>query len=177
MLTLVPTSASRSPANAEAPAVFNIVFAYDNLAAALWATEALDSFRAQLPDGAEPRLSPWSLATLENRACRAEATAEAVGADLIVVAISNRFSQLPISVEGWLRTVLAGRRKTSITVAAVFGDADLMDGADSLRLQTMQRLAEEHGCEFLAPGVTDTAWGVCARHALDEASVRESKIA
>jgi hypothetical protein len=159
MLPLVPAPASPSP---EAPAIINIIFVYDKISAALQATETLDSFRRQIPDGADPRLSPWSFSTLENPTYRAEAMAMAAQADLIVVAISNRIRRLPVSVENWLRASLTGRHSAKTTVAAVFGDADLPDGPDSPRLQTVQRLALEGGCEFIAPGVTETVLSAIA---------------
>jgi hypothetical protein len=176
MLTSAPAPIGPDRVNPAIPAVINIVVAYDNLSAALWAAEALGSVRAQLPAGAESRLSPWSFATMENPAYSAEATAAAVKADLIVLAISTPVSRLPIPAETWLRTCLAGRRKAKTAVAAVFGCPGSMDGADSLRLQTVQRLAADHGCEFFAPGVAAAAWGARARRALDEAGVRDAKI-
>ena len=129
----------------------NIILAYENLSAALWAAEAFTGLLRRSFEGQTTELSPWSFATLANPACRAQATDAATRADLIVIAASSGFKLLPAVVETWLGKCLSGPRRANGAVAAFFGHAHRPEAADSLRLQTVQRLAKEAGCQFLIP--------------------------
>jgi len=150
-----PFPAGPDHAEVETPFEINVILAYESLSAALWAAETLTGLLRRISGGAEPRLSPWSFSTLENPALRPHATAAAVAADLIVITTSSGFSVLPASVESWLGKSLAERRHATTAVAALFGQPNRPDRADSPRLQTVQRLARDAGCEFFAPQVTE----------------------
>jgi hypothetical protein len=54
-----------------------------------------------------------------------------------------------------LKSCLARQRSANAAVAALFGRRDSPDRADSLRLKTVQNLAEEAGCAFFNPWATD----------------------
>lgn len=134
-----------------------IVLAYENLSAALWAAEAFAGLLHQSPNSAKTQLIPWSFSTLSNPDSNMQATDAAAHADLIVIAASSNFRLLPAFVENWLCKCLSGRRGPHTAVAALFGRANCLERADSLRLQTVQRLAEKAGCRFFAPFTQKTA--------------------
>jgi hypothetical protein len=151
MHTSQPFPAGLDHADIETAAGMNVIVAYENLSSALWAAESLPGLFRQIPGGMKPRLSSWKFSTLQNLEDRALAIAAAVQADLIVITLSSGFRLLPASVESWLGKCLSGRRRANTAVAALFGRANLLDNADSPRLQTVQRLAKEAGCAFFCP--------------------------
>jgi hypothetical protein len=140
-----------------APCEMRVFLAYEDLAAALWATETLCGLRHRLPRRPELHSFPWSFSTLENPRYRAHTEALATQADLIVVAISNAFLPLPAPFESWLQTCLAGRRRADAAVAALMRRATLPAPADSPRLRTVRSLAERAGCDFFDPSVPEPA--------------------
>lgn len=159
MPTLLPFPAGTDRAaiatDAETPFAMNLVLAYENLSAALWATERLSGVLRSISQGGIPHLSPWSFSTLENPELREQATAAGFQADLLVVATSSVTQRLPAAVENWLGKCLSGRRSPATAVIAFLGCANLLDQADSPRLQTMRQLTEDAGCQFFSPSVTE----------------------
>jgi hypothetical protein len=139
------------------PEGVSIFMAYNNLSAALWATETLTGLFRQLPHSPEPHLSPQCFSTLEDPRFRAHATAVAVQANLIVVSISSELNRLPDFVESWLEKCLAAKRDTHATVVALFGRPGFPDPADSPRFRSMRCLAEQTGCTLFAPWLADEA--------------------
>ena len=150
-----PFLAQPVKADAELPPKIKIVLAYENLSAALWATEAFTVMLRQSPDGPKTQLIPWSFSTLSNPDFSAQATDVAAQADLIVIATSSNFRLLPAFLENWLGKCLSGKRGPQTAVAALFGRANRPERSDSMRLRAVQELAEKAGCRFLAPFVTD----------------------
>lgn len=132
----------------------HVFLAYQNLASALRATEALTALSRKDPDGVMVHLSPWSFATLENPQGRALAVNDMERAHLIVIAAWGAIPRLSTTIEDWLRACLAQRPENHSAVAAFFGRDDHPDGADSPRVRSVQRLAQEAGCAFFGPGVT-----------------------
>jgi hypothetical protein len=157
MSTFTQFLASLETPDGQIPGALSFFLAYENLSAALWAMETLTGLRGGISNRSEPRLSSWSFPTLENPKFRARATAVAVEADLIVIAISSGFGLLPAALEGWLRRCLAGQRSGNAAVVALVGRADFPDREDSLRLKTVQGMAREVGRLFFAPWVTEEA--------------------
>ena len=156
----IPFPAGPDRANAESPAVKNVIIAYENLSAALWAAEILPRLLRQILDGPKLRVTSWSFSNLENQEHREKATAAAGEADLIVIASSHGSRPLPEAVESWLEKCRFERRNANAAVAALSGRAHLPDSADAPRRQTVQRLAKETGCEFFAPCVTEAELSV-----------------
>ena len=156
MKTTVPPTASLDYADAPSDAAvdLHVLLAYENLAAALRATEMLATLSRKDPDGLAVQLSPWSFAALENSDWRAQAVPYAARAHLIVIAACGAVPRLSAAIEDWLQTCLAQPREDHLAVAALFHRHDRPDGGDSPRLRSVQRLAHEAGCAFFAPGVT-----------------------
>jgi hypothetical protein len=138
----------------------NVTLAYENLSAALWASETLNRLFCQIADGPEAHLSPWNFSTLEDSFLRVPATDAAIQSDLIVIALSSANHVLPASVATWLRNCLAQRRGAHTAVAALFAPSHSAHRPDATGIQTLQRLTEEAGCEFIASSVTERALSV-----------------
>lgn len=160
MHTPIPFPTGFASTDAGSPPEMTVVLAYENLSAALWASETLAGLIRQVPDEPPPRLLPWNFSTLGIPEHCAEATAAALRADLIVIATSSAPRLLPESIESWLGKCLADRPGGKAAVAALFRRADLPDRDDSPRLQTVQRLAREAGCEFFSPSVNEATLSV-----------------
>ena len=95
-------------------AMIDVVFAYENLSAALWATDILDGLIRRGPDGPRRHLSPWSFATLGDGHWCSLATAAAAHAHLIVIATSSEAKPLPPPVATWLERCLASPRTAQL---------------------------------------------------------------
>ena len=153
MHAFTPLNARSEIHDGAAPKLLKIILAYENLSAALWAAEAFKRLLHQNPENLETQLSPWSFSTLSDPNYIVQATDAAAEADLIVIAASSSFRLLPTFVEVWLKKGLQVRRSAHTAVAALFGCASRPDRPDSIRLQTVQRLAREAGCEFFTPTI------------------------
>lgn len=159
MHTPIPFPTGRGVAGFTTRAM-DVTLAYENLSAALWASETLTELFGRIADGPEPRFSPWNFSTLENPLLQARATAGALHSDLIVIAISSANRLLPASVEAWLGKCLAKRRGAHTAVAALFGPWNPPDRPDSLTLRSLQHLTREAGCELIVPSVNEPALSV-----------------
>lgn len=136
------------------PTDLHVFLAYENLAAALRASETLAVLGRREPDGLAVQLSPWSFSALEDPQLCAQAAPYAERAHLIVIAACGAVPRLSAAIEVWLRTCLVQSHEGHLAVAALFHCRDGPDDASSPRLRSVQRIAREAGCEFFAPGVT-----------------------
>lgn len=154
MMSTLVTSHDGIGAPSSAPADLHIFLAYENLAAALRASEALAVLRRREPDGLTVQLSPWSFSALEDPQLCAQAAPYVGRAHLIVIAACGAVPRLSATIEVWLRACLAQSHEDHLAVAALFHCRDGPDDANSPRLRSVQRIAYEAGCAFFAPGVT-----------------------
>ncbi len=137
------------------PTVLNVFLAYENLAAAFHASEQLTVMSRKDPAGLVIELSPWSFATLAESQWRSQAAAHVARAHLFVIAAYSAAPKLSLTIEAWLRSCLAQPREERVGVAALFHHSGGFDDANSPRLRCVQRIAQEAGCAFFAPGVRD----------------------
>jgi len=129
----------------------NVVIAYDGIAAAQQAVDALDALKLRVPDGAVTvRISTWWFGFLEDAEKLKKATAAAIEADVLVIA-ANIGLELPSSVKAWLQESLAKNRKSDVAVVALPGKRDRKDKPDPPHIQVVQRIAREAGALFFAP--------------------------
>ncbi len=135
----------------------NVALIYETLSAALWAVESLSRMPIRHLRFRRLRWTPVCFSKLEGYEYRDLATAATVRADLILVTTSGGSRTLPDYVERWLEDCLARRESAAATVATLFRAAEVPDGADSLRLQSVQRLAQKTGRGFVALGVDQPA--------------------
>ena len=142
------------------PTDLNVFLAYENLAAALRASESLAVLSRKDCDGLALKLSPWSFAALAEPQWRAQAATHVECVHLIVIAAYSAGARLPVAIEAWLQTCLAAVREDDLAVAALLHGSDGPDGAQSPRLRSVQRIAQEAGCAFFAPGLTGDLAGV-----------------
>lgn len=135
------------------PTDLNVLLAYENMAAALYASESLATITRQEPAGLVVKLSPWSFAALAEPQWRVEAVVQVRRAHLLVIAAWSAAPDLPVAIEVWLRSCLRQPRAEPQAVAALFRHGAAPDGARSPRLRSVRRIAQEAGCAFFAPGV------------------------
>jgi hypothetical protein len=135
---------------ADSSSELNVILAYENLSAALWAMETLTELLQQMSNRAEPRFSAWNFAKLRSAHYCAEATAAALGADLIMIAVANRETLLPSSVKSWLGRCLFHRCNANQAIAALYGRANFYERRPSPHSREIQSPASDPGCEFFA---------------------------
>lgn len=140
---------------AATPTDLHVFLAYENLASALHASESLAVLTRKEPDALAVKLSPWSFAALAEPQWRAQAAPHVEHAHLLVIAAWSAAPKLSATIEAWLRSCLVQPREQCLAVAALFYTSGGPDDADSPRLRSVQRIAQEAGCAFFAPGVRD----------------------
>jgi len=150
----------------------NVLLAYENVAAALWAADLLTNLLRADKDISGVTFSPRSFGMLGDPELVSRATAELVEADLIVVSCTSGLMELSRSVEKWLEVLLnqdAGGIKPA--VVAFLRCNDEYDKLSSPRIQTLRRIAAKAGCRFFAPFVTPEESEQTAGDALAHAEV------
>ena len=131
-------------------ATLNAVIAYGDVAAGQRAMRTLAHVTRKLGDEMELCPQPWRFEVLEDPACRALASADAVNADMLIISTSSE-SELPAAVESWITACLALKRGTSAAVVALLGSEVKPDELASPRFQFVQAAAREAGLDFFAP--------------------------
>jgi hypothetical protein len=158
MKTDALSAASPGQAHTHSSLEMHVVLAYENLSAALHATEVLTSVSRKDPDGLTMHLLPWSFARLESPEGRALAATDVERANLLVIAESDATPRLSAAIEHWLKTCLTRRREIRLAVAAISRPYDRPNGGDSPWLHGVRRIAQEAGCAFFAsPAVGELA--------------------
>lgn len=138
----------------------HVTLAYENLSAALWASETLPGLCRQFAPGSEPCFTTWNFSALGERSREAQVTAATRRADLIVIAFSDSHRPMPASVETWLQKGLAQRRGARPPIAALFGAAEPSGGSESSTLRALQGITKQAGSALLAPSVDEPALSV-----------------
>lgn len=154
MSTVVPPVAPSDFVGAPLPPVdLSVFLAYENLAAALFATDTLTALSRKDPDGLIVQLSPWSFSTLLDPLRRASAAPTVGQARLVVIAGGGALAALPGPMVEWLKFCLVQRGDDHPAIVAIFTRGNHPVRAESLRRRSVERLAQETGCAFFSPGV------------------------
>ena len=149
----VPALFEQHPFLASRRAPINVVVAYDGMAAAQNALDAIESLKRRDPPHALIiRVSTWCFRFLEDAGPLGRATAAAIEADVLVIAAGIE-SGLPQSVKGWLKASLAKNRKPDVSVVALLGRESGEDAPDSPRFQVVRRIARASGARLCLPQV------------------------
>jgi hypothetical protein len=138
----------------------HVAIIYETLSAALWAVESLSGLLSQLLDSRKLRVTSVSFSKLEVVDYRALATAASARAEVILLATSGESKTLPDFVVSWLEECLTCRESAVATVATLFRCAETPDGAESPRLQCVQRLAQKAGRGFFPLVMGDSTIGL-----------------
>lgn len=139
-----------------------VVIAYNDLPAGKHAMRVMVNLGKELGDDIEFQPFPWSFDLLSDVDWREVAASDAVKADMLIIATSDR-DPLPPAVGRWAETAISGKRGTTAAVVALFGPEGNPDRAGSSRLQAIQTAALRAGLDFFAPA---------PRRELDEAMAR-----
>ena len=134
----------------------NVLLAYENVSAALWASELITELLQIDPGAPGVTFSPRSFGMLGDPSWIHSTAAKWVEADLIVIACTSERMVLSRAVEKWLETLL-GNYSTDLikpAVVAYFRADEKYDDSSSPRLQAVQRIAAQAGCKFFAPFVS-----------------------
>ena len=130
--------------------VFNVVIAYDNVAAGQRAMRLLSYLRREHGESIRFQPQPWRFDLLGHPDWRQFAVADALKADLLIISASGG-SGLPTAIRSWITACFARKRGANAAVVGLCGSEGKMDDADSPRLQFLQSAAREAGLEFFAP--------------------------
>jgi hypothetical protein len=132
---------------------FSVVIVYENLAAGHRAMRLFTDLVEEHKGNLRFRPKPWRFDLLADPEWRQFAAADARRADLLIISTGND-SDLPASVQSWLRLCLA-QKSGGGGVVALFGTEGQMDSAESPRLRFLKQAAEEAGLDFFAPPAPD----------------------
>ena len=130
----------------------NVLIAYDDAPAGQRAMNILDNVDHRLDEPMNWYPLLWRFDLLEDPEWRVLATADALRADLLIIAASSQ-SDLPASVQDWIKDCLTQKHGTAAAVVALLGSAENLDEPDSPRIQFIKSAAARAGLDFFAPGV------------------------
>ena len=105
------------------PVKLRVAIAYSDRAAGRRAMNLLTRIRQHEPNGVHFRPTLWRVDLLEDPDWREKALADAVAADLLILATSASHS-LPACVDRWMSEVLSQRRGSSTAILVTFGADD-----------------------------------------------------
>lgn len=129
----------------------NVVVAYDGIAAAQNALDAIDSMKRRDPPASLiVHVSTWWFHLLDKPGPLSSATAAAIEADVLVISASIH-ARLPKSVKAWLQESLAKNRRSDVSVVALLGEEHRDSMPDSPRFQILQRIARASGARLCLP--------------------------
>ena len=146
--SLVEPNAAASPPGADV--TWGVVIVYDDLPAGKRAIDTLEGVSRQLSGTIPLHPSLWRFDLLEDPDWRAEATAKALPAGLVIISTSSK-GDLPAAVRDWVQGCLQLETKAPGALVALLGPADDSDSADSPRVEFLRIAAETAGCGFFAP--------------------------
>jgi len=131
---------------------FNVLIAYDDVAAALRAMRLFSYLEREHGEGLKLEAKCWRFDLLEDDAWLELAVEEGIKADLLILSASSK-SELPAAVQGWIKACLVLKRGSEAAVVGLFGTEEEMDQAAS-GLQFLRRATEKCGLVFFAPRPT-----------------------
>jgi hypothetical protein len=118
---LVDDTVSSQPAHEVVP--LKIAIVYDSVPAGRRAFSMVKRVTDQTGDSTQLVPAVWRFDLLDEPACRERATADAVAADLLILA-TEKPDALPSTVEKWVSDFLVRRHGTPATILAMWGVED-----------------------------------------------------
>jgi len=152
-----------SAVRANSRPIFQVVVAYEDYAAGRRANETCSFLLSQLGDEFELRCGMWKFEILRNAKLAEIAAAEALEADVFIVA-AHGSSPLPIEVTSWIDHWLPLRdERTTALIALIDGNPNLMGGtppaysyleeiAAKAKMDFLPQLIASGGVGFPPPG-------------------------
>lgn len=134
----------------EDDASLRVVIAYQDLPAGKRAIRMIRSVASVFGEELRFIPIPWSFDLVADADWRAVAASDAVQADILILATSER-APLPSEVRQWAESTIHRKQGTSAAVVALFGPENGLDSADSKRIQAIRQATQEAGLEFFAP--------------------------
>lgn len=132
----------------DAKQTLRVVIAYDAAAAGKCAVRWLADLDTRSGDDIEFRPFPWSFRWLADADWRAEATSDAVSADILILATSSG-QPLPPAVEQWAGETI-NQMHGGAAVIALFGPEENLEEVGSSRLEALETAAQRAGLAFFA---------------------------
>jgi len=135
---------------AHEPFTLSIVIVYNNMSAALRATQVIEEFGRRYRGNMLPRIRPVSLDHLHDSARFDRALTNAATSDLVIVSISGP-AALPALLKKWIASCTAHKRENDSTVVALLGTLDDRDEVGTTRLHLLKNSANTAGFDFSPP--------------------------
>lgn len=136
--------------NAEHP--IRVVIVYDEIAAGKRALQVMSNLGREPGEVVAFHPLPWSFGLLADTNWRVMAAADAVRADILIIATASPHPQpLPPAVGQWTEAAISSKQGMPAAVIALFGPEDDLDASDSSRLDAIKHAARRAGLAFFAP--------------------------
>lgn len=128
-----------------------VVIAYGDHVAGKRAIRVMTDLAKGRGDAVELHPIAWSFNLLADLAWSEVAAADAVSADILIIATSSP-DPLPAAVGRWAERAISRKQGAVTTVLALFGTEEHPDGTGSVRLAAIQAAVRQAGLDFFAPG-------------------------
>lgn len=162
--------------NAEHP--LRVVIVYDEIAAGKRALQMMSGLGRELGEEVAFHPLPWSFGLLADTNWRAVAAADAVRADILIIATASPHPQpLPPAVGQWTEAAISSKQGMPAAVVALFGPEDDPDASDSSRLDAVKHAARQAGLAFFAPTPRRGSSQASARNANTPSKAPEGPLA
>jgi hypothetical protein len=128
---------------------FNVVIAYGDVPAGRRAMRLLASITDAFASGIDLHPQAWRLDLLEDPTYRVFASADVIGADMLIVSISSDAQLSPI-IKSWITACLARKRGEAGAVVALARCKDRWGTPITPHLEFLKRAAEEAQLAFFS---------------------------
>jgi hypothetical protein len=146
------SESNRSPAAIRAGEAkgITITIAYDEKRAGQRAAELFSLIGQESEGNVNIAIQPWRFDMLADPDWRKFAAAEALQADILVMAMSNP-AHLSAAIEQWFRTWLEDKRGFHAAVIALIATENEADALPSPELKFLENATREAGLDFFTP--------------------------
>lgn len=123
---------------------------YDQITAGRLAIQTLTNIEEESGNALEFQPFPWSSALLADEEWRGQASVDAVGADILVIA-AGVANQLPSAVLRWFESIIARKQGVPAAVIVLLSHSAVSNCSVPAWLETIRHATYQAGLDFFMP--------------------------
>lgn len=166
---------------------FKVIIVHEDTIAGLQATHILKQVAANLAAQLGMEVNPWEICShvwhfewLQDPKLNEQAVAESATADIIIISTESE-TELPVSVRGWIESVLPRKQGAPMALVAFLGGRKELHAATLPCTIYLRQLAQQYGVDFIcnAPdkrtGIESAVASAFSRVEEDSALLQEAR--